>query len=71
MALRADGGRQTPPVVPLRRQYLLTVLAFWAWAASVSNPLAAFGVEIPGWTLFFAIVLIPALGAYWLAEADE
>ena len=71
LALRADGASQRPAVTPLRRQYALTVLAFWAWGASISDPLRAFDAAIPSWILFFAIVLIPSLGAYWLAEADE
>lgn len=71
LALRAAGARHRPPVKPLKRQYVITVLAFWAWAASVSDPAVAFGWNIPAWILFFGIVLIPAVGAYLMTEVTE
>jgi hypothetical protein len=70
LALRSEGAKLDPPVKPMGRQYLITSLGFWAWAASISDPFAAVDRAIPAWILFFAIVLIPSLGAYWLNSKD-
>lgn len=63
LQLRQLGRRQQPPVVPMRRQYVLAVLAFLAWGASIADPLEAFGWYLPKWILISAIMLIPAGGA--------
>ncbi|HUQ01684.1 MAG TPA: hypothetical protein VM261_04275 [Kofleriaceae bacterium] len=70
LALRSEGAKLDPPVEPMRRQYVITSLGFWAWAASISDPFTAIDRAIPAWILFFAIVLIPSLGAYWLNSKD-
>lgn len=67
--LRRLGRTQRPPVEPLRRQYVLAVLAFLAWGASIADPLAAWGYAIPKWTLISAIMLIPAVGAALFDDA--
>lgn len=63
LQLRHLGRKRTPPVAPLFRQYVLSVLAFLAWGASIADPLAAWGCAIPRWILTGAIILVPFVGA--------
>lgn len=67
--LRRMGQTQRPPVEPLRRQYVLSVLAFLAWGASIADPLEAWDLAIPKWILISAIMLIPAVGAALFDDA--
>lgn len=63
LQLRHLGRKSVPKVVPHTRQYVLSVLAFLAWGASIADPLEAFGWYVPKWILISAIMLIPAGGA--------
>ena len=63
LQLRHLGRAHAPPVKPLFRQYLLSVLAFLAWSASIADPLEPWRRSVPQWILTGGIILIPFVGA--------
>jgi multidrug transporter EmrE-like cation transporter len=66
--IRRDARARVPPVTPHVLQYVISILAFWAWTFVIRNPLAGFGVAVPTWIPGFAIVLIPIFGSLLFGE---
>jgi hypothetical protein len=61
-----DGARLSPPVKPERTQYLFQLLAFFAWAFSIGNPLAGLGVAVPKWIPSVFAIFLPVFGGLFL-----
>ena len=71
MWIRRSGERHTPPVTPHPTQYIVTVLAFLAWAFSIRNPLEGFGREVPSWISGFSIIVLPIFGGLFLRDRPK
>lgn len=68
MLIRRAGEVHQPPITPHPTQYIISVLAFVAWAFSIRNPLDGFHREVPVWITGFAIVLLPIFGGLFLRD---
>jgi hypothetical protein len=66
IGIRNAGASHSPPVAPHPAQYIIAVLAFWAWGITIRDPLAGWNCAIPTWIPAFATVLIPTFGALLL-----
>lgn len=67
LALRDAGKTREPPHL----QYLFSLLAFWAWAFAIRDPLVPFGFATPSWIPAFACVLVPLFGSYLIDVVDN
>jgi hypothetical protein len=68
MLIRQAADTHVPRVKAHPFQFIASLLAFWAWAFSIRNPLEGFGRELPPWISGFAIVLVPLFGALILRD---
>ena len=67
LALRnASKDRDAPPL-----QYIFSLLAFWAWAFAIRDPLVPFHHATPPWIPAFACVLIPLFGSYFIDVVEN
>lgn len=71
LILRRAGKQQSPPVKPVKLQYVFSVLAFWVWALAIRDPLDKFGYATPSWLPAFGCVLVPLFGAYLIDATDD
>jgi hypothetical protein len=67
LALRnASKDRDAPPL-----QYIFSLLAFWAWAFAIRDPLVPFHHATPPWIPAFACVLVPLFGSYFIDVVEN
>lgn len=60
--INRDGARHTPPVEPEPAQHVFQLLAFVAWAFSIGNPIAGFGLTVPKWIPAVFAIFLPIFG---------
>jgi hypothetical protein len=70
LAISRAGKMHDPPLAPPLLQYVFSLLAFWAWACSIRDPLQAFGYMLPPWIPAFACVLVPTFGVLVIDMLD-
>src|SRR5262245_518681 len=62
-----EGRDHQPPVTPLKRQYAVQLVAFWAWAFTIRNPVEPWW-HVPTWIPALAVIFIPIFGALLLTS---